>query len=67
MPHSVESTPRRASRGWRIAVATAPLGLCTGCNMLGAMFDEHPLGGIAFVVVAVAALGFLVSRGARRR
>ncbi|HEY4556415.1 MAG TPA: hypothetical protein VIG68_08285 [Lysobacter sp.] len=50
-----------------LPAAVLPAIACSGCAMLGAMFDEHPLGGIAFVVVAVAALGFLASRGARRR
>ena len=40
---------------------------CTGCDMLGSLFDTPPLMGIATVVVVVAVVGFLVSRGARRR
>lgn len=48
-------------------VASAAAFACTGCDMLGALFQVPTLLGIAFAVALVAAVGFLVSRGARRR
>ena len=58
----------RSSRALRaMLIAAVPAAACSGCNVLGAVFDERPLAGIAFVLVALAAVGFLVSRGARRR
>ena len=49
------------------AIAAFAGATCTGCDMLGSLFDTPPLMGIATVVVVVAVVGFLVSRGARRR
>lgn len=49
-----------------VAAALVPVFACTGCTVLGALFDARPLAGIAFVVAVVAAVGFLVSRGARK-
>ncbi|HEY4582111.1 MAG TPA: hypothetical protein VIG88_04490 [Lysobacter sp.] len=68
MPRSASIPHARPNRVLGAAlVATLPVVACTGCNVLGAVFDERPLAGIAFVVLVVAAVGFLVSRGARRR
>lgn len=50
----------------RIAiVASVPL-LCSGCQMLGALFNVHPLRVIIAVVVLAAAVAFIASKSAKR-
>ena len=50
-----------------LAIAATGAVACTGCAMLGSLFEAPVLRGIVAVVVVVAAIGFLVSRSAPRR
>ena len=52
-------------RAWRPWVALSLPLACTGCEMLGEIFYTRGLRIIVLVVVAVAAIGFLVSRASR--
>ncbi|MGY3264162.1 hypothetical protein [Lysobacter sp. HA35] len=48
-----------------VLATTASL-LCTGCHMLGALFDMHPLRIVVAMVVIVAILGFFALKSNRR-
>ncbi|GAB6196584.1 hypothetical protein [Lysobacter xanthus] len=56
---------RLSLRRLRPAAALVPALACSGCSMLGALFEERLIVGV-LVVAALAALGFIVSRSARR-
>ncbi|MGY4515523.1 hypothetical protein [Lysobacter sp. HA18] len=47
-------------------LATAASLLCTGCHMLGALFDVHPLRIVVLMVVIVALIGFFALKSNRR-
>ena len=49
----------------RVAAMLVPLG-ASGCDMLGELFRAPGLGLVVLVVVVLAAIGFIVSRSARR-
>ncbi|GAB1595388.1 hypothetical protein [Lysobacter claricitrinus] len=49
-----------------LAVAAAGAMSCTGCHLLGALFDVHVLREIVLVVIVIAIIGFFVSRSDKR-
>lgn len=49
-----------------VITAILPALLCSGCHMLGALFEDPWLGGTILVVVAVAAIALLVSKSGKR-
>ncbi|WP_162823778.1 hypothetical protein [Lysobacter sp. TY2-98] len=50
----------------RAAIAASVPVMCTGCHMLGALFDVHTFRGIVAGIVLVAAIAFLFSKAERR-
>lgn len=55
--------PRPLSAGPLVAVGTTLA--CTGCDMLGALFDTRRLREIVLVVLVLVAIGFIASRAKR--
>jgi hypothetical protein len=63
MRSPLPTTVRGTSRLWFGVLL--PLA-CSGCDMLGEIFYTRGLRLVVLVVVVLAAVGFLVSRGTRR-
>lgn len=61
-PHALPCAPRTL----RVVALLLPVLACSGCDMLGALFDTRVLRGIVLVIAVLAVVGFVASRAGRR-